>query len=812
MGFSMRHIFLPACLALSSLAYGQVPETTANEALPRPGAIDAQDIPLEAERVISDLEFSQENLKADTIQASLTKRLQALSEQSGVILENPAAAKPDELGSRARDWYRFQWTQLLSRREALTRELDQEVSRLQAERTKLRAQEEIWRATEKAYSAAELAPALRDRIRTVLALTNQVDQAYALRLNNLSRLYHEVQSGDRTVRETLARFDEAEQTAMARMLSVDSPPIWRLFGPYSQPDAAPPGKARGMSLSLASLAAFFDHYRAIWISHAVLAALMLGITLSLARRRKQWKEKAFLAQAVNLLSAPISLAMLLTLLLTAGIFFTLPLRVLDVRSLLMSLLTVRVLHRVLKGRIRQMLYMAIGLFIAAKLTDFAPDFSVVERLGLLSVNLAAMAFMNYVGRALPVGEGRDRWWAWARLLAIAVQPLLAVGLIANILGNVTLAQTITNGSVFSMASGVVLACGVLILETIITAVTHLEALPRFKALHKHRELIASRLFRAIRFVALATWVSYTLYFFRILEWMKTNVVDVVTYRIQIGSLDLSALDVIAFVASLYLATLISRFVRFILEEEVYERIRLPRGLPNTVSMLTNYGILAIGFFVAIQVAGIDMSRFAIIAGALGVGIGFGLQNVVNNFVSGLILAFERPIQVGDTIEVGPLTGHVMRIGFRSSTVRTYDGAEVIVPNGNLISAEVVNWTLSDRTRRLTIPVGVAYGSDPQKVLEVLGKAVDSTEGILEYPQPSIIFQGFGDSSLNFSVRVWIRDFEEIFRISSSLSLAIYAALNEAGLEIPFPQRDLHLKSVSPGIGVSGAAPATETAG
>jgi small-conductance mechanosensitive channel len=144
-------------------------------------------------------------------------------------------------------------------------------------------------------------------------------------------------------------------------------------------------------------------------------------------------------------------------------------------------------------------------------------------------------------------------------------------------------------------------------------------------------------------------------------------------------------------------------------------------------------------------------------------------------------------------------------------VRTYDGAEVIVPNGNLISAEVVNWTLSDRTRRLIIPVGVAYGSDPEKVLEVLATAVAATEGVMQYPQPSIIFQGFGDSSLNFSVRVWIKDFEEVFRISSDLSVKIYAALNEAGIEIPFPQRDLHLRSVSPGVTLSGPALTPEVA-
>jgi potassium efflux system protein len=807
----MRPMLIIASLALSSPGFGQAPGTPATEGFSPVSVIDAQDIPLEAERVLADLQYSEEALKGDAVESSLSGQLKRLSEQSRQLLENPASARPEELGVRARDWYRLQWQDLLSERDAFQRKLDSEVSGLQAVRTKLKIQAQTWRATREAYAADQLTAALRDRIAAVLAQIDKVDGLYAARLNALSRLYNEAQSGRRTVADILTGFAIAEQTSRSRMLALDSPPIWRLFDTRDtgkEPGAATTGKA---STKHVDLGAMYTAYRSTWLIHGAIVLLLLGITLPLARRRKQWKDKPLLAQAVKLFSTPVSMAVLLTLLISATLFFTLPMRLLDLRSLLIAMLTLRILNGVLEGRIRVMLYMAIGLFIAAKLTDLADDFSIAERLGLLVVNLAAIVFMVYVSRALPTGKDQESWLAWARLLSRGAQPILAMGLIANILGNVSLAQTITTGSVYSVTAAVVMACGVLTLETIITALLYMEVLPQLRALYRHKDLIANRIFRFIRAVALLTWAIYTLYYFRSLDWIQDHVVSVVTYRIQVGSLDLSALDLIAFVVSLYLATLVSRFVRFILEEEVYERIQLPRGLPNTVSMLTNYGILALGFFVAISVAGIDMSRFAIIAGALGVGIGFGLQNVVNNFVSGLILAFERPIQVGDTIEVGQLTGHVMRIGVRSSTVRTYDGAEVIVPNGNLISAEVVNWTLSDRTRRLIIPVGAAYGSDPEKVLEVLATAVAATEGVMQYPQPSIIFQGFGDSSLNFSVRVWIKDFEEVFRISSDLSVKIYAALNEAGIEIPFPQRDLHLRSVSPGVTLSGPALTPEVA-
>ncbi|MCG6953518.1 MAG: mechanosensitive ion channel, partial [Betaproteobacteria bacterium] len=172
-----------------------------------------------------------------------------------------------------------------------------------------------------------------------------------------------------------------------------------------------------------------------------------------------------------------------------------------------------------------------------------------------------------------------------------------------------------------------------------------------------------------------------------------------------------------------------------------------------------------------------------------------LQNIVNNFISGIILLFERPIQVGDTVQVGELLGVVRGIGIRASNVRTYGGAEVIVPNSELVSGQVINWTLSDRYRRLELDVGVAYGNRPADVVRVLENVIEKHEGALKTPAPYVRFRGFGDSSLDFRVYVWV-DYDEGLRETSAILSAIYDALAESGIEIPFPQRDLHLRSVS----------------
>ncbi len=186
-------------------------------------------------------------------------------------------------------------------------------------------------------------------------------------------------------------------------------------------------------------------------------------------------------------------------------------------------------------------------------------------------------------------------------------------------------------------------------------------------------------------------------------------------------------------------------------------------------------------------------------GGLGVGIGFGLQNVVNNFVSGLILLFERPIQAGDTITVGTVMGEVKRIGIRASIVRDFDGAEVLVPNANLLSEMVINWTLSDRRRRMEILVGVAYGTDPRRVLELLRGVVEGEERLLKDPAPSVQFLEFGESSLDFRVRAWTDDFDNFWDLRSDLIVQLDRAILDAGIHIPFPQRDLHVRSIDPQI-------------
>jgi small-conductance mechanosensitive channel len=372
---------------------------------------------------------------------------------------------------------------------------------------------------------------------------------------------------------------------------------------------------------------------------------------------------------------------------------------------------------------------------------------------------------------------------------------MIISIIANFIGNNSLASLLTTASLASIYLSFIMLAGSLVLIGLLNLVLSTKVAYVSRIVRVHPQKTRKNIAKFIYFIAALLWLSVTMRLFTIFDYFYDLVTAIISERLQIGSVDISLGDILVFFLAIYASVFISRFIRFILEEDILVRMKLPRGVPDAVSMLTNYIIIGFGLMIALSVAGFDLSKFAILLGALGVGIGFGLQNVVNNFISGLILIFERPIQLRDTIAQGELYGVVTRIGIRSSTIRTFDGAEVIVPNSNLISNEVTNWTLSDRRRRIQILVGVAYGTDPEKVLTILKDTIKNNPDILDTPEPIFLFREFGESSLNFDVRFWTDSADTWLQLQSNVTVEINNAFNNAGIEIPFPQRDLHLRSV-----------------
>lgn len=315
----------------------------------------------------------------------------------------------------------------------------------------------------------------------------------------------------------------------------------------------------------------------------------------------------------------------------------------------------------------------------------------------------------------------------------------------------------------------------------------------------------------IDFQNIQSRLKVLLYLFATLAWLMLiarnlyvydNIYDTIagflgTER-KIGNTSFTFGSVIVFLLVIWVSTVVSQMIAYMFGDPQNATPGKKNRLGSAM-LLVRLAVLAAGILLAFAASGIPMDKLAIVIGALGVGIGFGLQNIVNNLVSGVILAFEKPIEVGDVIEMGTRSGVVKEIGIRSSRISAYDGSEVIVPNGDLISQQLINWTLSDRTRRVELIIGVNYGADIKTVTEILKQAVTGREGVMENPEPVVFLFQFGDNSINFRVFFWLSDLALAGQLQHDALAAIYENLQKAGIGFPYPQRDLHIRSVDPEI-------------
>ncbi len=299
-----------------------------------------------------------------------------------------------------------------------------------------------------------------------------------------------------------------------------------------------------------------------------------------------------------------------------------------------------------------------------------------------------------------------------RVIGTLLSGLLATATVLAYVGFLDLTQFMVQLSLGSVYLALVLFMAVRIVSGLVVYLLRVRPLTHLRLVRRNRDRIQHLVGRVLIGAAAVLWALYMLRNTGLFDPVMAVLAAVLDVGFSRGDVTLTLGDLVELGVTVWVAWVLSNFIRFVLEEDVYPRVTLPRGVSYALSNLVQYAVLTIGFFLALAVAGFDLTKATILAGALGVGVGFGLQNIVNNFVSGLILLFERPVQVGDAITVGTVGGQVKHIGIRSSTVRTWDGAEVIFPNSALIADPVTNWTLSDRKRRLTLTVGVAYGTDP----------------------------------------------------------------------------------------------------
>jgi potassium-dependent mechanosensitive channel len=612
---------------------------------------------------------------------------------------------------------------------------------------------------------------------------NRVRATLNTRFDELLALQDRVSRLQVLVADMLSTLAQAAEEARNALLHLDSPPLWETLR------AGGSGLALRAQLqeSAASVGQALREWYGSFASQALLHALIictLATSIILLRRRtRAWpREDPTINAAMHVLAHPIAAALLVGLMLTPTMYPRASVVIGELAALALIIPLLRLLPGLVYAPMRSPLYALAALYTLSRLHTLALPRSTLDRLMLLVVSVLALAGLLMLLRpGAPTGAlSSSRWWRAAIAAARVAAVALTVAIGANVIGAVALAELLVESTLAGALIAASLLAVVLVIRGVIAILLRTRSARRLRMVSNFGPLIERRVTSFLHAAALFVWLLCIALLLNALGPVVRALNSVLEARLKVGTVDLSCGDILAFVAGIYASILVSRFIRFVLQEDVFSRLPLARGLPNTITLLVNYAVLGLGFLLAVAAAGFDLTRLTIIAGALGVGIGFGLQNVVNNFVSGLILAFERPVQIGDIVEVGQMVGEVKRIGIRSSTIRTTTGAEVIVPNAHLIANEVVNWTLSDRDRRLELKVGVAYGTDPARVLQLLKEVVDTHTLVSRTPAPIVTFDGFGDSSLNFTMRYWSK-VDDMLHVGSDVAVGVYHALEQDGI-------------------------------
>jgi len=735
----------------------------------------------------------------DYVIDSIEKRLPNITAQIGTQIEETDRQLDARASGAILDGLTARWQATRAEVGGYVNALAQRATALEGVLQRLTALRETWTRTRADARASQAPLRVIERIDGVLAAVaasrTRVQEQRTATLVSQDRFAQQLARCE----GTLGRIAKIRLEAGGRLLERDSIPLWHAAELARALTVLPDRLKNAVAADVVQLRQFVWDQR--W-KISLQAALFLGLTLLICMARRRARLWASPGQATTttalVFERPASAALVLAVVATTWSYPPpVPRAAAALGQVLVLVPAVRIMRLLLDPPLVPGLYVLGTFFLADLVRHFASAVPVLEQQIFLLEMLAGIAVLAWRAarwrRAATAAEAVPGPARALRVATVVVLLAFAAAFMAGVAGYMKLALLLGSGVLGSGYLALVLYTGVRVGDGLVAFTLREGPLRYLGMVRRHRPLLERRAHGLLRWLAIGAWAIFALRYFGLWSRAVTVGGGALAAELHRGSLSISLGDVLVFAATVGAAFTLSAFIRFVLAEDVYPRLHLGRGVPDALSGVLHYTLPLAGFLLALAALGVDLTKITILAGALGVGIGFGLQNVVNNFVSGSIIMFERKINVGDAVQIGDVAGRVQQMGMRACTVRTWEGAEVIVPNASLTSERVVNWTLSDRRRRVDVAVGVAYGTPPEKVLEILLGVARAHPRVLAEPAPAALFRAFGDSALQFELRVWTDRFDLWVQMQSELSVALYSALREAGIEIPFPQREVRLR-------------------
>ncbi len=787
---SSRGQALPTPAAvITNAATTNAPATNAPAATPPAKAFATGDVVAQAQAAMTWLQNLQNGLDPDQTLQEVNDDLPKLTAKiDGLTAQVPQSGVAPSLSSL--QTAQFNWQTLSDSLANEQKNLSTRVGELDDLLAELKQRNATWTATLAAAQSAKAPPEITTRIAQVQAGIASAMKAVGDHLSPLYVAQTAVGGQAARAQTQLESVNKSLDTARQQLLEQNRPTLWNPKA-FAHPAAGVVGMEKASLAEQASQSAAFlkTQSGAVLIHAFIFVLLVFGFYWMRKAIGTRAKTEPALEDAAHVFDVPIANALLLTLLSSSWLYVGQPKLLWAAFGAAALVPTVIVTRRLIDRASYPILYATVVAYFVDQLRHVVTPAGIISRFLFIFELMAASIFLlsalrlKHLSPTDPTGQTR-----LARLtrtyLHVAFFVLVCAGLI-NVLGYVQLSILMGEGMLESSYLAVILYAAIRIVDALAVSAISIQPLSRLGMVRRHRDLMHANVAVGIRWLFFATWFVSALQFFqqRALIWEQGKEL---LWKDSFSWFNITFTlgAILAFPITIWASFLISRFVRFVLEEEVYPHMALSRGIPYATSTMVHYSILLLGFFAAVAATGTQISQFAFLAGAFGVGLGFGLQNIMNNFVSGVILLFERPIKVGDVIQIDPATmGTVESIGIRASIILLANGAEVIVPNGNLISNPVTNWTLSNCSRQIEIPVTVASKVDSEHVISLLTSVALKHPDVLKNPAPRAYLVTFAGASLSFRLSVWIDSADEWMKVTSDLSLAINAELAKESIAL-----------------------------
>jgi len=758
------------------------------------------DITGSAETTAGILSEINSNLPDSALMADFEQRLTYILLELDSINEEFSAFEGNEISTKEVLKTSNSITVLLSDKEALKTDLEEALKNLQDDHLRTQFLTNTWETTIRVGRVENYTIALIDRSEQVLGEIGVVGQRINEKADSVIYYGDQLLGGTKILEDIRSRTSEIEELFQLKYLGKTHAAIW-------ESDTIAGSDSASLTLAIRDIReTYSEGISNFYSGNSTMIFLNLGILIILLiisymikrnlKKSEIKTEDERILTFLKIFNRPIAMSLMLALFIFILLYPEADPVAREIGSFAILIPLIIISLQVLQKRWYILLFVLVGLFLFEEFVETLYfEAYPLPRYLLLGIMCASLAYIIWeVLKRKKELKYVNKFRIRATDLAIWISLIIILSaIISNIIGYVPLSFFLFRGLIISAIAGLLISVTVTIIDGFFTLLIMGGSSHMYDVIREYGNKLVSNILRVVKLFAIFYWTYVVLRRFLILDNVRDWLTGILETKWEFNEMLISVKGILLFFLIIFLSFWFSRFIRLLLDKEVFPRVKFSRGIPGIINLIIRVSIVTLGLLFSLAALGITLDKLTLLIGAMGVGIGFGLQDIINNLISGFILVFERPIQVGDTVKFAEREGIVKEIGIRASTIKTYDGTEVIVPNGKLISNELINLTLSDPMLRIDIDIGTDYESDPQEVIDVLVMQAKLHPDVMQTPEAFAIFFGFGDYALNFRLYAYTLQVGSRLRIRSELNLAISTAFKEAGIKIPFPKQDIEVK-------------------